>query len=118
MPFDKQGNMSSYQKSPMQKKPMESMRSKVTTGMQMETDNEMLPLSKTKYPQLANAPKGSKIKGMWEGTVGDDDGDMVNIELTSMDIETENSADAEFKRMSKQEGSQEGLSSGKEDDDE
>lgn len=115
MPFDSKGNMSSY--APNTKKVAPTSSSPKNSGaMPSENDGEMMPLSKSKYPQLANAPKGSKLKGMWEGTVSDDTGDTVQVALTSMDIETENPADAEYNRMRQQGGSQENTGSDNESD--
>ena|SRR3990167_6542865 len=93
--------------SPKKMIPQSSHRMKVNSNMDMETDNEIITLSKSKYPELVNAAVGSTVRGNWEGIVKSIEGDTAQVELMTQEIESENGADREYKRMSNQTGSQE-----------
>lgn len=72
---------------------------KVGSDMEMQNDGEKTVLSIGKYPELQNAKVGSPVSGSWDGTVESIDGDKVTVAYSSLDINTENSADKEMDKM-------------------
>ena len=76
--------------SPKKMIPQSSHRMKVNSNMDMETDNEIITLSKSKYPELVNAAVGSTVRGNWEGIVKSIEGDTAQVELMTQEIESEN----------------------------
>ena len=71
-------------------------------GMEMQGEGQTV-LSASTYPQLRNAAVGSPVSGKWEGAVKSIEGDQVTVAYTKQDIETENSADKEYRKFTGQE---------------
>lgn len=56
-------------------------------------------LALDKYPELQGMAKGDKISGKWEGVIDQIDTDNATISYTSLNLETENTADKEMERI-------------------
>ena len=56
-------------------------------------------LSVAKYPELADVDVGSRISGTWQGTVSKMEDGNVEVIYSEMELDTENHADKELKRM-------------------
>lgn len=72
-------------------------------------------LSVMEYPELKGMKEGDAISGEWNGKITSINGDKVTVTYTDLTIETENPADKEYSKMTKQHDSM-NSDSGEEED--
>lgn len=69
---------------------------------EMSESHEGTTLDKNDYPELEGMTEGSPISGKWSGKITAVNGDKYTITYDEVNLETENSADREYDRMSRQ----------------